>query len=656
MQAKETKFQDIIEGTKQYIIPLFQRTYSWDKKEWEILWKDLKELCEAEKPRTHFIGSIVNMPTISVPEGVAKYLLIDGQQRLTTIFIILALLRNRARENGQKNFAEEINNTLLVNPYKKELDFFKLMPTQVDREAYKNLINDKPQNDENQIIKAYSFYEKKLRQNSLDNEVLKKIITNYFSVVSIVLDVDDNPYLVFESLNAKGRPLSQADLIRNYFFMRIHVDQQDSVYHELWMPMQDALKDNLTEYIRHYLMRQGSSVKQGDVYYSLKENVNQNNAIEYLRELSKYSNYYQKLLDPEFEPDLDIRKYLRRLNRIEVTTAYPLLLTFYNYYIERKINKDNYIEILKTIENYLIRRYICSVPTNSLNKIFPTIIPQLISKHADNLPEGLRILLQSKGYPKDAEFKLRFKEIKLYGAGDRAIKTKLILESLEDFHEHKEPVPFDNLTIEHIMPQTLSEIWQKNLGDGWEVTHELYLHCIGNLTLTAYNAELSNGDFSAKKELLKNSHVELNKYFNSIENWNKEEIEKRTEFLTNIAIKIWSYFGQISSEQSQKQDVTGTTPKGLHIFGQSFEVKSWRDVLENTLNTISDLEPDKFEMLIQQFPTFIGKDKNKFRSIRELKNGTFIEVNLSAHSIQKLCYQVMETLELTSEEWKVETV
>ncbi|MBA3016985.1 MAG: DUF262 domain-containing protein, partial [Desulfobacteraceae bacterium] len=136
MQAKETKLQDIIEGTKQYVIPLFQRTYSWEKKEWEILWKDLIELCEAENPRTHFIGSIVNMPTVSVPEGVAKFLLIDGQQRLTTIFVLLTLLRNKARELQKQDFAEEINNTLLVNPYKKDNDFFKLMPTQVDRDIY----------------------------------------------------------------------------------------------------------------------------------------------------------------------------------------------------------------------------------------------------------------------------------------------------------------------------------------------------------------------------------------------------------------------------------------------------------------------------------------------------------------------------------------
>ncbi|HBU06325.1 MAG TPA: DUF262 domain-containing protein, partial [Nitrospiraceae bacterium] len=141
MQAKETKLQDIIEGTKQYVIPLFQRTYSWTNKEWDVLWKDLMELSETENPRSHFIGSIVNMPTVSVPEGVAKFLLIDGQQRLTTIFILLTLLRNKARESQNHEFAEEINNTLLVNPYKKDNDFFKLMPTQVDRDIYKNFIN-----------------------------------------------------------------------------------------------------------------------------------------------------------------------------------------------------------------------------------------------------------------------------------------------------------------------------------------------------------------------------------------------------------------------------------------------------------------------------------------------------------------------------------
>lgn len=654
MQAKETKLQDIIEGTKQYVIPLFQRTYSWTPKEWEVLWKDLVELSEMENPRTHFIGSIVNMPTVSVPEGVAKYLLIDGQQRLTTIFILLTLLRNRAREIQNQEFAEEINNTLLVNPYKKDQDFYKLLPTQVDRETYQNLINGTPNETENQLTRAYTFFEKKLKQVELEPDKLKKIITSYFSVVSIVLDADDNPYLVFESLNAKGRPLTQADLIRNYFFMRIHFDKQDEVYKTYWHPMQTALNDDLTEYIRHYLMRGGNIIKQGDVYYALKENVSTTNAVEYLKELKKFSVYYQRLKYPEFEPELELQKRFRRLNRIEVTTAYPLLLNFYSNYSDNKISKADFVTILKTLENYLIRRFVCNVATNQLNKIFPAVYPAITSKFPDNIVEGFKNVLQGRGYPKDNEFFLRFRETKFYGGGDRVVKTKLILETLEDSYAHKEAVPFDNLTVEHLMPQTLSEWWQKELGDEWEETHDLFLHTIGNLSLTAYNTELSNDDFPTKKKTLNESHLELNKYFSALPNWTRKEIEQRAEVLAKKALEIWNYFGQENSTPTDLQEVTGTTPFALKILGQHIPVASWRDVMEKTLNAVADLEPEKFEVIAHNFPRYLGKDKNKFRAIRELENGYFIEVNLSAQSVQKLCYQAMETIELTSDEWQVE--
>jgi uncharacterized protein with ParB-like and HNH nuclease domain len=654
MQAKETKLQDIIEGTKQYVIPLFQRTYSWTSKEWEILWKDLVELCETENPRTHFIGSIVNMPTVSVPEGVAKYLLIDGQQRLTTIFLILTLLRNKAREIQNQEFAEEINNTLLVNPYKKDNDFFKLMPTQVDRETYKNYIKLRPNTTVNQLTIAYDFFEKKLKQVPLEFERLKKVITSYFSVVSIVLDPDDNPYLVFESLNAKGRPLTQADLIRNYFFMRIHVDNQDKVYNEFWNPMQSALGDKMTEFIRHFLMREGAIVKQSDIYYALKDMVSQSNVIEYLSKLYNYSLYYRKLINPEFESDLDIRKYLIRLNRIEVTTAYPLLLSIYDLFTTNKLNKIDFVELLKVLENYMIRRFICGIPTNQLNKIFPTVYPLLSQKYDSNTLNGFKFILQSKGYPKDSEFILRLKEAKLYGAGDRMVKTKLMLESIEENFNHKEAVPFENLTIEHIMPQTLSVWWQNHLGENWEDTHNLYLHTLGNLTLTGYNSELSNDDFDTKKKTLNESHLDLNKYFINKQKWTKEEIEIRAEDLSKIALSIWPYFGQENSTPTDLLEVTGTNPKKVKILGQSFDVGSWRDVLEQTLNTVSDLEPEKFDILAHNFPRYIGKDKSKFRAIRQLQNNYFFEVNLSAQSIQRLCYQAMETIELTSDDWEVE--
>ncbi|KAA6301678.1 MAG: hypothetical protein EZS26_002143 [Candidatus Ordinivivax streblomastigis] len=654
MQAKETKLQDIIEGTKQYVIPLFQRTYSWTNKEWEVLWKDLVELCEMDNPRTHFIGSIVNMPTVSVPEGVAKYLLIDGQQRLTTIFILLALLRDKAKQNDSNSrFANEINDTLLVNQYKDGIDYFKLMPTQIDRPIFENLIKGKIVETESQIIEAYKFFEKKLKQTDFEYEKLKKIITSYFSVVSIVLDTDDNPYLVFESLNAKGRPLTQADLIRNYFFMRIHVDKQEQIYQELWLPMQEALKENLTEFIRHFLMRNGGIVKQTDVYYALKENVSTKNAITYLTDLQKFSVYYQRLLNPDFEPDVQIRKCIKRLNRIEVTTAYPLLLNFYNDYVSNTVSKDDFVAILQVLENYLIRRFVCNIPTNQLNKIFPTIYPQIISKFAENIVEEFKTILQSKGYPKDNEFNIRFRETKFYGGGDRQVKTKLILETLEEKFAHKENVSFESLTIEHIMPQTLSEWWQVELGEEWSETHDLFLHTIGNLTLTAYNTELSNDDFPTKRKIYSESHLELNKYFVDIVNWSRIEIEERAKKMGEQAIEIWAYFGHDNAMSSNIQEATGTTPISLIILGQHFPVKSWRDVMEQTFNTIADLEPEKFEIIALNFPSYVGKDKNKFRAIRQLQNEYFIEVNMSAQSIQKLCYQAIETIDLTSDDWIV---
>lgn len=655
MKASETRLQPIIEGTKQYVVPLFQRSYSWAKKEWEILWDDIVELCKAGDNRSHFIGSIVTMPTISVPEGVAKYLLIDGQQRLTTIFILLALLRDKAKQSGQPELSEEIHNTLLVNQYKKDSDYHKFQPTQIDRGSFRSIIVSDISMSDGQILEAYQFFEKKFRQIGIDIQALKKTITNNLSIVSIVLDPDDNPHLVFESLNAKGRPLTQADLIRNYFFMRIHVDEQEDIYSRYWKPMQEALGDYLTEFIRHYLMKDGKIVKQTDVYFSLKDIVNQGNALDYLKDLLRFSGYYEKLLYPETEENVEVRKLLSRLNRFEVNTAYPFLLNCYDDCSQSKISAVELADILKILENFLIRRFICNVPTHGLNKIFPLLYRNIANNRFNTLVEGLKKELQTKGYPKDVEFKSRLMDTKLYGAGDRAIKTKLILESMEESYGHKEQVAFEGLSIEHIMPQTLTEYWQNHLGDDWEITHELLLHTIGNLTLTAYNTELSNDDYKSKKSRLCSSHIEMNKYFQDQNTWKKQDIEKRSEYLVEKALAIWPYFGDEPVQEQNLLGVTGTTPKKLWILGQKFDVQTWRDVLEQTMNTIADLEPEKFEQIIQRFPRLIGRDKKRFRAVRELRNGAYIEVNLSAKSIEAFCLQALESVELTADDWEVET-
>ena len=658
MQASETKLQQIIEGTKQYVVPLFQRPYSWKKSEWQALWNDLVELCKADNPRPHFMGSIVTMPTISVPEGVSKYLLIDGQQRLTTVFILLSALRDTAKQS-EEELAAEIDNTILVNPYKKDLDYYKLQPTQVDRVAFHQIIDSEPRVNESDILECYRFFEKKIHQSRLSLELqrIKKVICSNLSLVSVVLSADDDPYLVFESLNAKGRPLTQADLIRNYFFMRIHADSQESVYAQYWQPMQDLLKDSLTEFIRHYLTKTGVEVKQNEIYFEIKDRISTNDALSYLKDLCVFSEYYSRLLNPEREPKEIVRKYLHRLNRLEVATVYPFLLNCYDDWMKDRIAEQEFVSVLQVLENFLLRRFVCNIQTRGLNRIFALLYSQ-VSKDtdlaSDSFVERLKLTLQNRDYPKDAEFRSRLVDVKLYG-GNRSEKCKLILESIEESFEHKEQVFFDKLSIEHVMPQTLNEDWKDDLGEDWAITHELLRHTIGNLTLTAYNPELSNDTFEKKKEQLKNSHLELNKYFQSRTSWCREDIEERSEHLADIALQVWSYFGVESAQPSPSSSLTGTIPKSLCCFGQEYVVRSWRDVLETTLNTIADLEPDSFKEIMQQFPRFIGWDDKDFRSTRRLRNGAFIEVNLSAQDIYTFCMKAIETGELSIEEWSVET-
>lgn len=567
MKASESKLQQILEGTKQYVVPLYQRTYSWKKSEWEILWNDLLELYERDNPRPHFLGSIVTMPITSVPEGINKYLLIDGQQRLTTIFILLSVIRDAAKksEENETQISEEINDTFLVNRFKKNLDRYKLQPTKKDCEAFYQIIQAQSLIRESSISECYSFFEKKIKQIKIDLQKIKEVVCSKLSIISIVLNQDDDPYLVFESLNAKGKSLTQADLIRNYFFMLINGENQETVYTHSWYPMETLLQDNLTEFIRHYLTKDGREVKQNDVYFEIKEKINQNNVQSKIENIVKFSEYYAKLINPDLEQNEKIRNSLRRLNRLEVLTIYPFLLNCYDDWKENKITVEDFQEILQILENFLLRRFVCNVQTRGLNRIFSVLYSQIskeITLNSNKLVEQLKLSLQTHDYPNDLEFKKNLVTIKLYG-GNRSEKGKIILESLEKSFNHKEQVPLEKVSIEHIMPQTITSWWKTHLGEDWAITHDLLVHTIGNLTLTGYNVELYNDDFYAKKNHFNKSHVNLNQYFADKDCWRREDIETRAEYLADIALQIWSFFGDHSRNRSQSGTSTGTTAPNI---------------------------------------------------------------------------------------------
>lgn len=657
MKASATTFQPMIEGAKQYIVPLFQRPYTWKRKDWGVLLDDLIWLYENEDTHSHFIGSIVTMPTSSTPQGIAKYLLIDGQQRLTTIFIILALLRDTTEI---EKISQKIQQTLLVNPFNDDDDFYKLLPTQAvvgtvsDRKAFQSII-EKNSDNQSLILECYHFFQLKIKQKKLDIEKLANIVSTRLSVVSIVLEHDDNPYLVFEGLNAKGCELSQADLIRNYFFMRITINKQDKIYNECWLPIQKSMGEHLTEFMRHYLTSNGMIVKKSDVYIILKERVDRfEDVLNELKRIQEFSSYYEKFINPEKEENNTIKQVLTRIKDLEVTVSYPFLLNCYHDYKEKNLTFSQLVDILNIIENFIIRRFVCNMPTHGLNKIFPVLYKNVKLTHPASLSEGIKLILQSQGYPKDNDFYQQLIECKLYGNGDRRTKTRLILEALEKSFNHKEIPNFSNLSIEHIMPQTLTKEWKKHLGDNWQEDYDLYINSLGNLTLTAYNSELSNASFTDKNKNFSNSKLSLNSYFAEITDWNKEEIQKRSEYLANTALKVWSYFGVSNEVKKIPQGVTGKKPKILIIFDQEILVKTWRDVLINFLTTIAEFEPDFFKQLVKEYPHFINKSPEKFRESRELKNGYHIEVNLSADSIYRFCKQAMQTIELSDGDWHIE--
>ena len=438
--------------------------------------------------------------------------------------------------------------------------------------------------------------------------------------------------------------------------MKIHVDEPERLYGMYWTPMQDRLGEDLTECIRHFLMKDGGVIKQGEVYFALKERADEKSpaqVVEYLQEITRFAEFYAKLLHPELEPSAPIRRQMNLLNRVELTTAYPFLLNIYSGYTAGRISEREFCEVLGVLENFMIRRFVCSVPTYGLNKVFPALYVQV--NQNSSVVAGLKDVLRTRNYPRDAEFRERFISSKLYGSGDRTEKTKIILERLEESFEHLESVSLSSLQIEHVMPQTLTDSWKAALGANWETAYDLLLHTVGNLTLTGYNAPLSNDDYSRKREILLNSHLELNKYFESVNEWNEHSIRQRAEVLANTALKVWSFFGQEQAEsQLPSHGVRGTTPSAVAILGQRFSVSTWREVNQITLETISELDSERFENILAQFPRFVGRDSSKFHQSRQLANGAFMESNLSAESIHRFCLQAAEVSGLSSDDWRVE--
>jgi hypothetical protein len=573
MEATPTQIINYFSGFKQNLVPLFQRPYTWNEYQWQTLWDDLITFygADGENPNsTHFLGAVVTMPARSVPIGVSKFLVIDGQQRLTTVAILLCAIRDALGSSpAEETLKRRIQNHYLTNDGYDGTDLFKLLPTQADRESYSPLIQWQPSVPKSQFQKAYKFYQRRLKDlddndSPLDPAKVLDIIQTRLMVVMINLGDNDDPYLIFESLNFKGSPLEQSDLVRNYFMMRFPVNEQQDVYDKIWLPMQNSLGSNLTEFMRHFLGAEGEQVRKGDVYTAIKRLVSDSHPSDVrllMARMAKLAGFYSRIAT--IAPDLDeiLRAYFTIFKRLDFGTAYPLLLTLYEDYADGQFGPSEFVSCLKILDSYIVRRMVARVPSNSLSGTFIALCKNKPVTETPSawLSEALSRETGNRRWPLDHEFQENWLSGQIYGS--RSV-CQVILERLEESFEHHEVVGFDGATIEHVLPQTLNPEWRLMLGENADHIQALWLHTIGNLTLTGYNPELGNSSFPEKKTIYAHSHFELNRYFADHSAWSDDQILKRAQSLFDTAIQLWPRPSSVPAEDAPKE--THAPPANFH--------------------------------------------------------------------------------------------
>lgn len=565
LQAGETTLNKLLNTSRQFIVPIFQRNYSWQKSQYEQLWFDILRASKFKEKQNHFIGSIVYID-MGTPAGrPQQLLLIDGQQRLTTISILLCAIKDYVQkfnlETKLINLAK-IKNQFLYNSDEIYEDRYKLLLNVQDKETYIKLIDNtiftvnKPVIN---IIKCYEFFYERIEDFIKQHGQIDEIYAGIFklSLVSISLDKDsDNPQMIFESMNSTGKDLSQTDLLRNYLLMDLTPEKQTRLYKTYWKPMEELFGEDIYKndvnkfdyFIRDFLTLKsdtGYICKINNVYENFKRYYLDNNCEKFavLKDLFTYAKYYA-CIDLLQENDDELKLYWQEFKKLDSHVVYPFLLKLYDDYSRQILIKEDFKKILQVVISYLWRRAICEIPTNSLSKTFATLY-QAVDKedYVNSVIKAFVFKSSYKRFPSDYEVREKLQTKDIYHFRLR----KYLLEALENYY-HKEPIDLNtaNYTIEHIMPQNIEHnlSWQQMLGEDWQEVHSLYLHSLGNLTITGYNAEMSNKSFVEKvngESGFKHSHLKLSESIAQCDVWNKKAIQRRTNILTDIILKIWKY-------------------------------------------------------------------------------------------------------------------
>ncbi|WP_187877458.1 DUF262 and DUF1524 domain-containing protein [Helicobacter pylori] len=618
MKADAIKLLDFIGKSqeKQFVIPIYQRVYSWKKEQCEQLWDDIIKIGGNDKMNGHFIGSILYVRVDDTHSS--PLLIIDGQQRLTTITLLFIALRNHLSDEVKCKEME----SYLINSNEKGDKKFRLILSESDRDTLLFLIDKnkrEPSEPSLKIVENFKLFEKWIRENTDKLETIFKGLEKLM-IVWIALEKEkDDPQLIFESMNSKGIELTQTDLIRNYIVMETEIEKQEDFYNQYWRAMEEDFKqsekqskreDLFNKFVRHYLTIKTREIPNINKVYEAFKDYQQKKGIEIedlLKDLQKYCGYFCQIVFKK-EKDKGLNKALSFLVDLERDVIYPLLLELYSDYSDGVLSKQDFIPIIYLIESYICRRAVCGFGANSLNKVFPSFTKHIQKdEYFKSLKAHFGYLTEKQRFPNNDEFKKLFITIDFY----HFQKKKYFFERLENKDNTKEPVNTQECTIEHIMPQTLNLEWERDLGENFQAIHEKYLNTIGNLTLTGYNEKYSNNSFQEKRDMekgFKQSPLKLNQSLKDLESFGEKEIEKRANVLADWALKIWTY-PKLDAETLEKYKQKGKREK------KAYDLSSYKfgshsrelfDILSKEIKALDERITEKFN---QEYISYMF-DKN----------------------------------------------
>ena len=559
MKATEAKLLDFLKKSPQFVIPIYQRTYSWTEKECRQLWEDVVRCGRNDHIPVHFIGSIVYVESgLSQVTHQAPLLVIDGQQRLTTVSLLLTALAEAVGETEPfEGFSQrKIRNYFLLNPEEIGERHFKLLLSQTDKDTLTALVGKHPQPDNHslRVSENYAALQKWIRSDEVNLPTLCKGLAKLV-VVDIALNRDqDNPQLIFESMNSTGKELSQADLIRNFILMGLEPALQTRLYEQFWRPIemdfgQEAYGTHFDGFMRHYLtVMSGEIPNTNAVYEAFKTHARETRAgavsddshVEMLvSTIRDYSRYFCAMALGK-EIDHELNRAFHDLRELKVDVAYPFLLELYRDYATQYLSKSDFVSAVRWVEAYVFRRAVCAIPTNSMNKTFATFSKALKKdRYLESIAAHFLLLPSYRRFPSDDEYVRDIQTRDLYNFRSRSYWLRRF-----ENHGRKEVVPVDEYTVEHILPQNenLNTAWQESLGAEWKRIQQTWLHTLGNLTLTGYNSEYSDRPFIVKRDMdggFRQSPLKVNQGLGQVHVWDESTIIERAKRLAKLAVQVW---------------------------------------------------------------------------------------------------------------------